>query len=70
MQDMEQQNKTDFLGIQQIAATLGLSKHSIYKLCQAGELAHYKVGGSIRVRVEDLNNYLDMCRHGGTKGAS
>jgi excisionase family DNA binding protein len=54
MQIMEQQNKTNFMCIQQIADTLGLSKHSIYKLCQAGELAHYKVGGSIRVKVEDF----------------
>lgn len=70
MLEMRCENTTDFLGVQEIAGALGLSRHVIYKLCQAGELAHYRVGGNIRVRVEDFENYLLKCRRGGTNGGT
>lgn len=70
MRDMENENKTGFLGVQEIASVLGLSRHVIYRLCQEGELPSYRVGGNIRVKAEDFDNYMQKCRRGGTEAAS
>ena len=68
MQDMDNKNKADFLGVQRVAGILGLSRHVIYKLCHAGELPSYRIGGNIRVKVEDFENYMERCRHVGPEG--
>jgi excisionase family DNA binding protein len=70
MQEMNNENMADFLGVQAIAGILGLSRHVIYRLCQEGELPSYRFGGNIRVKTEDFENYTQKCRRGGTETAS
>ena len=69
MQGVVNKIKADFLGVQELASILGLSRHVIYKLCQAGELPSYRVGGNIRVKSQDFDNYMERCRQGGPEGA-
>jgi len=42
-----------------IAAELGVSKMTVYRLIHAGELAAHRIGRSFRVRTSALAAYLD-----------
>ena len=42
--------------------TLGLSKRTIYRLCESGSLTSYRIGGTLRIHWIDLENWLDECR--------
>lgn len=46
------------LTVQQVAAELGVSKMTVYRLTASGELPSVRIGRSIRVRVPDLDAYL------------
>lgn len=50
----------------EVADMLKISKTAMYDLLKAGKIAHYKVGekgGSTLIKAEDLQAYLDSCRH-------
>lgn len=51
-----------WLSVQQIARDLDLSKMTIYRLIEREELRGYRIGRSIRVRSNDLENYLMRAR--------
>jgi excisionase family DNA binding protein len=70
MQNLDNRNKADFPAVQRLASILGPSWHVNYKLCQAGELPSYRVGGNLRVKVEDFESYMERCRHVGPEGMS
>jgi excisionase family DNA binding protein len=38
---------------------LGVSKMAVYRLVNAGDLNAYRIGRSIRIRLDDLGTYLD-----------
>ncbi len=46
------------LGVSDVAARLGVSTATVYKLCNRGDLAHYRVFNSIRVTEADLAGYV------------
>jgi excisionase family DNA binding protein len=61
--DHHQQNiKSDFMSVMDISAVLGLSKHVVYRLVHSGELPSYKIGGTIRVKADDFQTYMENCR--------
>lgn len=41
-----------------VAQILNLSKPMVYRLASTGELPSVKIGGSVRVRKEDLDEYV------------
>jgi excisionase family DNA binding protein len=43
--------------VPQVAARWGVSSRHIYDLCARGNLGHLRIGGLIRVRLEDLEAY-------------
>jgi excisionase family DNA binding protein len=47
------------LMVKQVAARLGVSTATVYKLCASGELAHVRVLNAIRVSPEALANFID-----------
>jgi excisionase family DNA binding protein len=47
-----------FLKIKEVADMLGLSVSFTYLLTKRGELPTIRIGNAIRVRSEDLENYL------------
>jgi excisionase family DNA binding protein len=50
------------LKIKQLAERLGLSLSKCYELVASGEIAHHRIGGSIRVSEEQLAFYLERTK--------
>ena len=50
--------RTRFLTVSEVAATLRVSKMSVYRLIHSGELEAVRFGRSFRVAEKDLDNYL------------
>jgi excisionase family DNA binding protein len=49
---------TPLLSPDQVAATLGKSRKSVYRHHQCGELPAVRVGGVLRFRPEDVHDYI------------
>ena len=49
----------DFLTVREVAARLSVSRATVYKLCAAGELAHVRVLGAIRVAPVNLAAFIE-----------
>ena len=48
----------EFLTVEQIADQLAVSRMTIYRLVERGELPAHRIGRSIRVREKDFDAYL------------
>ena len=46
------------LTVKQVANVLALSISAVYALVDRGELAHYRIGGAIRIGDEHLSEFL------------
>ncbi len=44
-----------------VAARLGLSSASVYKLCQRGELRGMRIGGALRFSPQVVDEYVTRC---------
>jgi excisionase family DNA binding protein len=54
------------LRVSEVARTLHISPSSVYELIQRGTLPCHRVGprgGAIRVSSEDLDKFVQQCRH-------
>ena len=49
------------LTVKQVADILRVSEMTVYRIIASRKLASYKVGGSYRIRPEDVRSYLDSC---------
>ena len=47
-----------FLTVAEVAATMRVSKMTVYRLVHSGELPAVRVGRSFRVTEDDVNEYL------------
>ena len=47
-----------FLTVAEVAATMRVSKMTVYRLVHGGELPAVRVGRSFRVTEDDVNEYL------------
>jgi excisionase family DNA binding protein len=45
------------LTVKEVAVRLRVCTATIYRLCTTGELRHFRVGASIRIREKDLAAY-------------
>lgn len=54
----------EYLTVNEVAARLRVSRMTVYRLVNTGELASYRVGNQIRVTPEDLRLYLEENRRG------
>jgi excisionase family DNA binding protein len=52
----------DLLSVRQVAARLGVSTATVYKLCEGGELPHTRISNAIRVAPTDLEAFLSRNR--------
>jgi excisionase family DNA binding protein len=50
------------LSVRQAAALLGVCTATVYRMCEQGELAHFRVRNAIRVPVTTLKAYLARAR--------
>ncbi len=64
MHNNQDRARSDFIGVMDISTILGMSKHVIYRIIHAGELPSYKIGGTIKVKAEDFQTYMEKCRQG------
>ena len=47
------------LKVPEAAKILNVSKSTVYKLMQTGELRHVRIRGSRRIKISDLKTYID-----------
>lgn len=52
----------DFLRIEEVAAYFGVSPRTVYRWVDEGLLPAYKLGGCLRVKVEDLEKFEAAAR--------
>lgn len=53
-----------YLTVDEVAERVRVSKMTIYRMVQSGELPGIKFGRSFRIKVDDLVNYLESHRTG------
>jgi excisionase family DNA binding protein len=46
------------LTVREVAQRLRVRPVTVYRLCEHGELAHIRVSNAIRIRLEDLDQYV------------
>jgi excisionase family DNA binding protein len=51
-----------WLSTKEAAARLGITLRSLYRFIDEGDLAAYKFGRVIRVKVEDVDRFIESCR--------
>jgi excisionase family DNA binding protein len=51
-----------WLGTTEAAARLGITLRSLYRFIDEGDLAAYKFGRVIRLKEEDINQFIEACR--------
>ena len=57
--------------VRQAARMFGIGRHLLYRACEAGELAIFDPGGWARVRLSDVEAWLERTRrHPGPRGAA
>jgi excisionase family DNA binding protein len=44
--------------VREVAARLGVSAATVYRLCDLGELAHVRVSNAYRIRPADLERFI------------
>jgi excisionase family DNA binding protein len=55
-------DQTEWLGTKEASARLGITLRSLYRFIDEGDLAAYKFGRVIRVKVEDVERFIESCR--------
>ncbi len=58
------QSSTKLLTIRDAAARLGLSRATVYKLCEHGALPHVRLSNTLRFEPDVLATYLAAAPHG------
>jgi excisionase family DNA binding protein len=53
------QDTKEMLTVKEVAQQLSVSVSTVYKAIEAGALPAYKIQGAIRVKSEDLDQYLE-----------
>ncbi len=52
----------DWLSTKDAASRLGVTLRSLYKFIDEGELAAYRIGRVIRLKKDDIDEYIEKCR--------
>ncbi len=55
-------DRADWLSTKEASARLGVTLRSLYRFIDAGQLPAYKFGRVIRVKVDDVDRFIDSCR--------
>jgi len=53
---------TKWLSTKEAAEMLGVTSRTVYRFIDEGDLPAYKFGRVIRVKVSDLENFVEGCR--------
>ena len=52
----------DFLAVTELQRYLNLGRTKTYELIASREIPSYKIGHAVRVRRQDVEEFLDRCR--------
>jgi excisionase family DNA binding protein len=52
----------EFFSVMDVAKKFGVSKDTVYRLIHKGELPYYQIGGAIRIKKEDVEDYLKRAK--------
>jgi excisionase family DNA binding protein len=52
----------EWLGTKDASARLGITLRSLYRFIDEGDLPAYKFGRVIRMKVEDIDRFIESCR--------
>ncbi len=63
-----EQGTLDLLSITDVCQELGMGKSWVYRRIQSGEIPSVKLGRNIKVKREDLEEYLERARYQPTSG--
>ena len=55
-------DEMEWLGTKGASARLGITLRSLYRFIDEGDLAAYKFGRVIRIKVEDIEGFIEACR--------
>jgi excisionase family DNA binding protein len=55
------EEETSLLTVKEVAERLKCSTSQVYAIKQQGKLRSYKIGGMVRFRREDVEEYIDSC---------
>ncbi|MDA8360067.1 MAG: helix-turn-helix domain-containing protein [Actinomycetota bacterium] len=55
-------DRVQWLSTKEAAARLGVALRSLYRFIDEGELVAYKFGRVIRLKEEDVEQFIDSCR--------
>jgi excisionase family DNA binding protein len=58
----DERAETAWLGTKEAAARLGVTLRSLYRFIDQGDLAAYKFGRVIRLRLDDVDRFITSCR--------
>lgn len=58
---MNYRKSSHLLNIYQTAQRLSISKGTLYRLIDKRKIRFYKIGGSLKFRLEDIEEYIDSC---------
>lgn len=61
---------SDLIRVDAAAKMLGISARKVYELAKTRQLAHYRIGGSVRLSPKDIEEYLQQCRSATTPAIS
>jgi excisionase family DNA binding protein len=56
--------ETGLLTIEMLSNYLSIKVKTLYAKVEAGEIPHYRIGGLIRFRLEEIDQWLKGCRNG------
>jgi excisionase family DNA binding protein len=54
--------ETEWLGTKDASARLGITLRSLYRFIDEGHLPAYKFGRVIRMKVQDVDRFVESCR--------
>ena len=57
--DMPKNNLVDLLTIKEVQKILGLGRTKVHQLLSDGDIKSLKIGRSRRIRIRDLNKYVE-----------
>jgi excisionase family DNA binding protein len=55
-------NTNKLIDPNELADLLSISRSSVYRLIDGRKLPFYKIGGGLRFKLSDINNYLELVR--------
>jgi excisionase family DNA binding protein len=59
----QERGELQLLSVHEVCQQLGMGKSWVYRRLRSGEIPSVKLGGSIKVRCDDLKAYLEQQRH-------